>query len=247
MKTKNSVYLVLTIIFVILSAIGGYFLYQINHQQKTSAAKPEVSPTPTQIPIETPIITLAPTATATPIASSSTKIKSTPTPKITISPVCTPPPCPTGGKLNCPSGKQCPGGCGVVCAKPTLTPTPVESTPTLTTYTSTEDGFSIDYLSSRKVYSDTESSGRRYTFYLYSGNFAVHVGLNDQWAWVTPNRNFSGDFLVSGQNTYRYDISTQTIVDIQYNGKNYTIQCVHNGKESLKTECEEFISSFQLL
>lgn len=248
MKTKNSAYLVLTIIFVILSAIGGYFLYQITNRNKTSSVvEPETTPIPTQIPTETPIITITPIATESSIASSSTKIKSTPTPKITISPVCTPPPCPTGGKLNCPSDKQCPGGCGVVCVKPTLTPTPVESTPTLTTYTSTEDGFSIDYLSSRKVYPDTENSGRRYTFYLYGANFAVHVGLNDQWSWTTPNRNFSGDFLVSGQNTYRYDISTQTIVDISYNGKNYTIQCVHNGKESLKTECEEFISSFQLL
>ena len=75
----------------------------------------------------------------------------------------------------------------------------------------------------------------------------LNVGLNDQWAWTTPDRNFSGDFLIAGQNTYRYDISTQTIVDIQYNGKNYTLQCIHNGKESLKTECEKFISSFQFL
>lgn len=242
MKTKNSVYLVLTIIFVILSVIGGYFLYQITTNSKTSpqVATPEVTPIPTDIPT----ITLTPIASASPTASPSSKV--TPTPKVTISPVCTPPPCPTGGKLNCPSGKECPGGCGVVCAKPTLVPTAI-LTPTLTTYTSTDDSFSVNYLSNRKVYPDNENSGRRYTFYLYGANFAVHVGLNDQWAWVTPNRNFSGDFLVSGQNTYRYDISTQTIVDISYNGKNYTIQCVHNGKESLKTECEEFISSFQLL
>ncbi|MPM68703.1 hypothetical protein SDC9_115637 [bioreactor metagenome] len=115
------------------------------------------------------------------------------------------------------------------------------------TYTNTDDGFSVDYLSTRKVYPDTENSGRRYTFYLYGANFAIHVGLDDQWAWSTPNRNFSGDFLVAGQNTYRYDISTQTIVDIQHNGKNYTLQCIHNGKESIKAECEEFISSFQFL
>ena len=36
-------------------------------------------------------------------------------------PVCTPPPCPAGGKLRCPEGKQCPGGCGVVCVSPTKT------------------------------------------------------------------------------------------------------------------------------
>jgi len=115
----------------------------------------------------------------------------------------------------------------------------------LITYKSDEDGFTVQHLSTRKVYQDTEDSGQRYTFYLYGGNFAIHVSSNDQWAWVTPDRNFSGNFLVSGQNTYRYDISTQTIVDIQYNGKNYTLQCIHNGKTSLKTECEEFISSFQ--
>jgi len=214
MKTKNSLYLVLTIIFVILSVIGGYFLYQVAGKTDTSSQVtiPEVTPIPTDIPIITPTII----ATASPTASSSTKIKSTPTPKITISPVCTPPPCPTGGKLNCPPNKQCPGGCGVVCAKPTSTPKPtlvptVILTPTLMTYTSTEDGFSIDYLSSRKVYPDNESSGRRYTFYLPSGNFAVHVGLDDQWAWTTSDRNFSGDFLISDQNTYRYENTSTPI------------------------------------
>jgi len=227
---------------VILSVIGGYFLYQIATNSKTSsqATIPEVTP----IPTDTPTITLAPIASASPTASPSSKV--TPTPKVTISPVCTPPPCPTGGKLNCPSGKECPGGCGVVCAKPTLVPT-VILTPTLTTYTNTDDGFSIDYLSNRKVYQDTEDSGQRYTFYLYGANFAIHVSSGDQWAWVTPNRDFSGNFLVSGLNTYRYDISSQTIVDLSYSGKNYTLQCVHNGKESLKAECEEFIQSFQFL
>ena len=29
--------------------------------------------------------------------------------------VCTPPPCPPGGRLVCPPGQTCPGGCGVVC------------------------------------------------------------------------------------------------------------------------------------
>lgn len=223
MKTKNSVYLVLTIIFVILSAIGGYFLYQITSQSKTSpVVESETTPIPTQIPTATPIITIIPTATASSIASSSTKKVASPT--ATIKPTSTP--------------------------KPTLAPTIIPTTtltPTSMTYTSTDDSFSVDYLSTRKVYPDTENSGRRYTFYLYGANFAVHVGLDDQWAWSTPNRNFSGDFLVSGQNTYRYDISTQTIVDIQYNGKNYTLQCIHNGKESIKAECEEFISSFQFL
>lgn len=228
MKTKKSVYLVLTIIFVILSAIGGYFLYQVTNQSKTSSViESEITPVPTKIPTATPIITITPTATASSIASSSAKTKLTPTPtKKIVSPT------PIIKPTSTP--------------KPTLVPTAV-LTPTLTTYKSVDDGFSIDYLSSRKVYPDTENSGRRYTFYLYGANFAVHVGLDDQWAWTTPDRNFSGDFLVAGQNTYRYDIFNQTIVDIQYNGKNYTLQCIHNGKESLKTECEEFISSFQFL
>lgn len=223
MKTKNSVYLVLTIIFVILSVIGGYFLYQINHQQQTSTgiAQTEVTPIPTKIAIETPI------ATASPIASSSVKNKLSPTPtKKIASPTATIKPTST--------------------PKTTLVPTEI-LTPTLMTYTSTDDGFSVDYSSKRKLYQDTESSGNRYTFYLSSGNFAIHVGLNDKWAWTTSSRDFSGDFLVSGQNTYRYDISTQTIVDLQYNGKNYTLQCVHNGNAAAKTECEEFISSFQFL
>lgn len=223
MKTKNSLYLVLTIIFVILSVIGGYFLYQVLNQRQTAPVTtiPEVTPIPTIIPT----ITLAPIASASPTASPSSKVSPTPTKKVatptsTIKPT----------------------------AVPSLTPTSSSnSTPTLTSYKSTEDGFSVEYLSSRKIYQDIESSGRRYTFYLTSGNFAVHVGLNDQWSWANSNRGFSGDFLVAGQNTFRYDISTQTIVDLQYNQKNYTLQCIHNGKESLKTECEEFIQSFQLL
>ena len=231
MKTKNSLYLVLTIIFVILSVIGGYFLYQVVNQRQNSPLTTNSETTP--IPTNIPTITLTPIATTSPIASSSVKSKLTPTPTPTK-------------KIASPTATIKPTST----LKPTATPKnsePVESTPTLTSYESTEDGFSIDYLSSRKVYPDSESSGRRYTFYLASGNFAVHVGLDDQWAWTTSDRNFSGDFLVAGQNTYRYDISTQTIIDLQYNDKNYTIQCVHNGKESLKTECEEFISSFQFI
>lgn len=217
MKTKNSAYLVLTIIFVILSVIGGYFLYQISRQQQTSTntTQKEVTPTPVEVPVETPIITIIPIAT--------TSVSLTPTKKI-ATPTAT--------------------------LKPTSTPKnsdSVETTSSLLNFQSSEDGFSIDYLPKRKLYQDTESSGNRYTFYLSSGNFAVHVGLNDKWAWTASNRDFSGDFLVAGLNTYRYDISTQTIVDLQYNGKNYTLQCVHNGNTTTKAECEEFLQSFKLL
>ena len=123
-----------------------------------------------------------------------------------------------------------------------ITPTPISSN-----YSSSTDGFSIVYSSFRKLYQDKETSGNRYTFYSNSGNFAVHVGLNNQWAWTTPDRNFSGNLVLSGQNTYRYDTDSQTIVDIQYNNKNYTLQCVHNGKSTLKAECETFLQSFKLI
>ncbi|MFA5532754.1 MAG: hypothetical protein WDA13_04145 [Candidatus Shapirobacteria bacterium] len=227
MKTKPSLYLVLTVILVILSIIGGIFLFQIINKQdntpsnSSSTAKIELIPTDVPQISVTPVATTAAKISPTPIASPTSKIKVTPT--------ATPTAIPTK-KVT-----------------PTITPTTTSAPSATLTYSSSTDGFSVDYSSTRKVYQDTESSGNRYTFSLSSGNFAVHIGLNDKWAWTAPNRNFSGDLIVAGQNTYRYDISNQTIVDLQSNGKNYTIQCVHNGKESLKTECESFISSFKLL
>jgi len=224
MEIKNSTYLVLTIILVILSAIGGFFLFQMNsntnNNSKTATTiTPKIELIPTDI--ISPTITASPTAkvTKTPTASPTAKLTPTIKPTATASPT----------------------------AK--LTPTPVASSSAslTTTLSKASDGFSIEYSTLRKLYEDTESSGNRYTFYLSSGNFAVHVGLNDKWAWTTPNRAFSGDFLIAGQNTYRYDISTQTIVDLQYGGKNYTLQCVHNGLAALKTECETFLQSFKLL
>ena len=160
------------------------------------------------------------TPTATPSAS--------PTPKVTTTPILTPTPSTIDDLTSTIS----------------TTPTP---TPTELTFSSSTDGFSIIYNSYRKLYQDKETSGNRYTFYSNSGNFAVHVGLNNQWAWTTPNRNFSGNLVISGQNTYRYDTDAQTIVDIQYNSKNYTLQCIHNGKATLKAECETFLKSFKLL
>lgn len=226
MKTKNSLYLVLTVILVILSIIGGYFLFQIinkpNNSDSGSSPVSKIELIPTDVPqiSVTPIATTTGKISSVPIASPTSKLKVTPTVIPTITPT------------------------KVITPIPTST---ISTTSNFLTYSNSNDGFSVEYSSTRKLYQDTESSGNRYTFYLASGNFAVHVGLNDQWAWTAPSRNFSGDLLVSGQNTYRYDISTQTIVDLQSNGKNYTIQCVHNGVDSKKTECEEFISSFKLL
>lgn len=210
MKTKNSLYLVLTIIFVILSVIGIYFLYQIiNNNQKNNSTSntSNTQATITSVPTTSNIVVANPTiATESSVASDS--------------------------------------------AKTTLTPTKIPSpTPTLvlTTFKSDDDGFSAEYSVKRKLYQDTESSGNRYTFYLDSGNFAVHVAFDDQWAWVNPSREFDSDFTVADQDSFVYETSTQKIVDFQSDDKNYTIQCIHNGLESLKSECEEFIQNFQLL
>ncbi|MDD4785176.1 MAG: hypothetical protein PHH12_01855 [Candidatus Shapirobacteria bacterium] len=133
--------------------------------------------------------------------------------------------------------------------KPTSTiiPTPTATSSALSLFKSTDDSFSVNYSSSRKLYQDKETTGNRYTFYSSLGNFAVHVAPSGTWSWSNTNRSFSSDFIVSGQNTFRYEINTQTIVDLQSSTKNYTLQCIHNGNESLKTECESFFKSFQLL
>ena len=218
MDPKNMKFLIPSIVLLILSGLGIFFIFKINK----SAQNTNSIPTPISIPTPQPTITIIPTIT--PIATSSAKITITPTAtpstkiKTTITPTFT----------------------------PTLTPIPTIASGILN-FKSTTDGFSISYNSGRKLYQDTESSGNRYTFYSSAGNFAVHVTKSGIWSWTNPDRNFSSAFIVSGQNTYRYDISTQTIIDLQSSTKNYTIQCVHNGKETLKTECEEFIKSFTLL
>lgn len=228
MSTKNSTYLILGLFLLILSVIGGYFLFQVyqTNQQNiyTSETTPKIELLPTDSPDEeTDTITPASTSASiiTPIASISGKVTPTTT-KNTITPTKIP------------------------VLTPTTTPTSTSSSG-IETFTSDQDGFSVDYSTSRKLYQDTESSGNRYTFYLSSGNFAVHVGLNGQWSWTHPDRQFDDNSLIAGQPSFRYDIAAQTIVDIQSNSKNYTIQCVHNGNATLKTECETFISSFKLL
>ena len=225
MSTKNSTYIVLGLVLLILSGIGGYFLFRVYQENQsvtyTSDTTPKIELLPTDSPEEeTEDVTPTSIVTTTPIASVSSKV--TPTiAKVTIAPT----------------------------KVPTKTPiaTSSSTTSSLQTFTSDKDGFSIEYSSKRKIYQDTESTGNRYTFYLTSGNFAVHVGLNGQWAWTHPDRQFDDNSLIAGKPSFRYDIAAQTIVDIQFNNKNYTIQCVHNGDATLKTECEAFISSFKLL
>lgn len=127
---------------------------------------------------------------------------------------------------------------------PTDTPIPIPTSQFLN-YSSSSDKFSVVYRSSRKFYIDKEGSGNRYTFYRTDGNIAIHIGQN--WSWEYPNRTFNQDFTVDGQSTFRYDIPSQTIVDIQTNGLLYTIQCIHSGKSSLKIECDQFLKDFKFL
>ncbi|MDD3002503.1 MAG: hypothetical protein PHD49_04685 [Candidatus Shapirobacteria bacterium] len=215
-------FLIPSIVLLILSGLGIFFIFKINNSTETAITITTPTLTPTSIPTQIPTITITPVATATatitPTATPSTKTKT----KIT----------PTSIPTKIPTITVIP------------TPTIISS---ILNFKNTNDSFSVNYSSNRKLYQDTESSGNRYTFYSPTGNFAVHVAKSGTWSWTNPDRNFNSDLVVSGQNTYHYDISTQTIVDLQSSTKNYTIQCVHNGKEALKTECEEFINSFQLL
>jgi len=227
METKNSTYLILTIVLVILSAIGVFFLVKTKNTTNTNStgSVSKIALIPTDSPREVEDVSVTPTIIATPsgtqitptiIASAASKSSSK---KIT----------PTPTKI------------------PTITSTPIVSTTIgLLDFSSSIDGFSVNYNSSRKVYQDKESTGNRYTFYSISGNFAIHVATSGQWAWTNPNRKFTKDLLIAGQPTFKYDIPTQTIIDLQSGDQDYTIQCVHNGNATLKSECESFYTSFKL-
>lgn len=135
-------------------------------------------------------------------------------------------------------------------ASPTVTPTlPPSASPTPTplvlNFQSDTDKFSVVYQSSRQLYQDTESSGNRYTFYRSDSTITVHAGSS--WSWSHPGRTFTSDLLVANQPTFRYDVTAQTIVDLQKDNLLYTIQCYHHAKESVKSECDSFLSSFKLL
>ncbi len=224
MDSKNMKFLISSIVLLILSGLGIFFIFKINSSSKTIELIATPTPIITSVPTQIPTIEITPTATSaaeisiTPTATPSNKIKITPklTPTIIITPATN------------------------------LIPT-TTTTPSTLNYKNENDGFSVSYNSGRKFYQDTESSGNRYTFYNSNGNLVVHVSPSGIWSWTNSDRNFSQAFIVSDQNTYRYDISTQTIVDLQSSSKNYTIQCVHNGNITIKNECENFIKSFQLL
>lgn len=247
MPTKNSTYTILSLILLILTVIGGYFLFQVYQSRQeetyTSQTTPKIELIPTDAP-ETEIIT--DTVTPTDTTASATII----TPAASIS-----------GKVASPTSTTTTPAI-TKALTPTKIPTavPTSSSAGLITYSSAEDDFSVEYASKRKIYQDTEASlytsngdlstsstGTRYTFYLSTGNFAVHVTSGDLWSWKNVNRQFDNNSLVAGKPSFRYDITSQTIVDLKSGDKNYTIQCIHNGNAALKTECEAFISSFKLL
>lgn len=220
MENKNSLYLVLTIILIILSAIGGYFLFNIYNQRSSSNYTSST----------TPKIELIPTDSVQNITDQDSSVSSE-----IITPTVT--------KTN-------PIASATATPKLVLTPSPSISSTTskdVVLYENKEDGFSVSHTNQRLVHQDSEPSGNRYTFVNKVGNFAVHVSPTGKWSWTHPDRQFTTTLLVSGQKTFRYDITTQTIIDLQSDSKNYTLQCIHNGLESLKTECDQFVSSFKLL
>lgn len=237
MDSKNIKYLLLSIILLILSIIGIFFIFNFDNLSFFSSGNEISVNTPSPLPSKKVNPTVTPTSsiTITPVASSTAKIASsspTPTKKITPTPTTTP-------SLKVTSTPT-------IKTTPTSTPIPSREI-TLIKYQNTIDGFFVEHDSTRKFYQDIEATGNRYTFYSPKGNFAVHVSASGTWSWINPDRNFSAVLLISGKNTYRYDIATQTIVDLQAATKNYTLQCVHNGNSELKTECEKFIRSFTLL
>lgn len=222
MKNKNSTYLILTILLVILSIIGGYFLFNMYQDRYlvtyTSSNTPKIELLPTDT-VETSTQTIS-TSSANNITPTITEV----TPVTSATATATP-------KLVT-----------------TVTPTKsVASVKDVVFYQSKEDSFSVSYSDQRQLHQDTEPSGNRYTFTDKSGNFAIHVSPSSKWSWTHPDRQFTETLLVSGKKTFKYDINAQTIIDLQSDEKNYTIQCVHNGIESLKTECDQFVSSFKIL
>lgn len=208
---KKTPYLLLSLIFIILSAVVLYLFY-FSKQLDTN---PQLITPPTD-----DFYPLIPTASPVAISPSPTDDTSPPAP-LPLEPT-------AGIKVN------------------TVPPSPIPTViPDYQTFTDDADAFTVEYSSSRTLYQDKNVSANRYTFYSASGSIAVHVGPD--WSWQHPGRQFTPIFKVSGQDTFRYDINRQTIVDIDMNNLKYTIQCVHNAKPELISECDQFFSTFRLL
>lgn len=230
---NNKIYIILSVVFFILSVVGIFAIFQINNsklvsqqvQNITPTVTPEVTISPEVSPILTPEeIIPSPLVSITPIATFTASISAT---KTKISPTLKPTSVP----------------------KISLTPTPTATASAKASgfliYRSTIDNFSVSYLSYRKVYQDKENGGNRYTFYSTKGSFAIHAGSD--WSWIYSERSFNSNFTVNNLPTSRYETDSQTLVDFENQSKKYTIQCIHNGISSLKTECENFIQSFKFL
>lgn len=107
------------------------------------------------------------------------------------------------------------------------------------------DKFIVRYSPDKELYQTNSGGNTRYTLYSSSGKIAIHVGPS--WSWVHPGRTFTSDFKVSDQPTFVYKIASQTIVDFQVDQTKYTIQCVHGGNSTQKSECDQLLSDFKLL
>lgn len=126
-----------------------------------------------------------------------------------------------------------------------LSPTP--STPYLKTFSSSDLNFKIDYLSTRQLFQDDSSVASRFVFVHPDGNFVVHVGFND-YTWTHSGRVFSDELILVDKQTFVFDTTSQKVVDLKTDdGYYYTLQCVHNGKQDLIDECQDFINSFSFL
>jgi len=235
-------YILGSILFLTLSGIGIFWQIENNNEIKKSkdnTAKAVITATPTQIVLATP----------TEIIEKAKEGEF----------------CGAGpkGVIECETDLRCDEsenikkengiegeiiGRGGICVKDTtITPT-ITVSPAIKTvenYVNNDDGFSVAYNSARKLYIENEDSGKRYIFYSYSGNITVHAGKT--WSWINSGRIFTDKLLIDGEKSYVYEISNQKIVDIEKNNKKYTIQCVHNAKKELITECEEFLNNFKFI
>jgi len=223
---SNSTLISITLFLFLLSAFGLYFRPLIISTLSYTNA-PTITPEPTVVVEATPTeIVVTPTEIA---SASPTSAKLSPTITPTLVPSTKPTLTPLPTKI-------------LPTSTPNITAVP---TPTFKTFSGDLDKFSVIYSSYRSLTQDKEGDGNRYTLYAPAGNIAIHIGKN--WSWVYSKREFNNNLLVANSPTFVYDIPTQTIVDFQSGGLNYTIQCVHNGKADLKAECQQVLRDFKLL
>ena len=130
---------------------------------------------------------------------------------------------------------------------PTAIPTPTPSKPYLKTYTDTDFNFKLDYLSTRQLFEDNSSTTNRFVFVNPEGNFVIHVGTKD-YDWTHSGRTFTSTLTLAGKQTFVFDTTSQKVIDLKTDdGLFFTLQCVHNGKDELVSECQDFIKSFSFL